>query len=198
MALLAKFFLALCTLASVAVSSAIKARDVNERVLLVNCDNGQSSSRLFWYPGVSTTGTPGGQAIVRMPIGSFLWESGNVSGTFADGNVFTSTIRYNCPAGAYAGPATNSYGIAFYCYRRNNPNLNYRTADGSHCWTVYECTRQKPSNTNVASQTGCVLVGGSATTVPAPGPVPTRPPTSGGQMTQGSRSTGGVFKTVGG
>lgn len=164
--------------AGLAAASALVPRDINERVLLVNCDNGvTTSSRAFWYPSADISTTPGGQAIVVQPIGSFLWEAGPARGKFGDGNTFASNTRWNCPANAYAGSATNSHNVSFYCYRRSNQSLGYTTVDGSKCYIVYECNRTRPSDTDPRSNPGCKNVNAQVTSA-APQPVVTKIVTS--------------------
>jgi hypothetical protein len=76
-----------------------------------NCKNGNGalSSQIAYFSG-AVSGVP--DAIVTVHSGStVVWEGNTVTGTFSNGNQFTSQIvSPKVAAGAYAGPSHSNYG----------------------------------------------------------------------------------------
>jgi hypothetical protein len=132
---------ALLTLVPLALAGPITRRNANEAVVLANCATswGEWSSEMAYYStgGSSPSGTPAATAVVKN--GNFqVWEGAQVSGTFGDGNVFTSNIAEPVSIhGMYAGTGQNSQS-SFYCYQ-DAGSVTYPLSNGATCTSVYIC-----------------------------------------------------------
>lgn len=124
--------------------AALGARGGAETVTLSNCENGNGglSSQMAYFSG-TPNGSPGAIAVIQTGS-TVLWEGNTVTGTFGDGNTFTSHIVSPKPADqAYAGPAENKFG-SFYCYYHAQAGI-YIDSSGNTCNMIYYCNHNAPA-----------------------------------------------------
>ncbi|KAH6672877.1 hypothetical protein B0J14DRAFT_638895 [Halenospora varia] len=117
----------------------------NEHVILANCldASGHRVSEMAYFSAVPSSSLTPTVAYVNTPANTFAtWEGTQVSTTFPDGDTFTSNLLQVSTVGAYAGPASNSYG-PFNCFYNPIPNL-FIDGPGTplplKCSQVYDCS----------------------------------------------------------
>jgi hypothetical protein len=117
-------------------NATILPRGNSEHVLLCNCvdSQGSKSSQMAYYAG-DVSGSPS-STVVTNTGRTTIWEGGEVSGKFSDGNRFISNIPGPVSEGTCAGTGKNDYG-SFYCHKASRSNLY--TSGGNTCSAIYDC-----------------------------------------------------------
>lgn len=133
------FFIGLAS-SLLGIASSTDPTTEGEIVYLANCGNNDYSVMAYYKDYTKSQAGQQPDALSTNRGSVIQWEGRAWSGTFADGNVFTSHIdsnAFNMPNGAACGTGENKYR-KFQCYKDNLRAL-YLDAVGLKCASIHYC-----------------------------------------------------------